>query len=189
MQKCPPIEVTAAASAPAAANRRMRRRKGLRLLSRITIRHIATELAHLGVRDCQLQSCAGAGVPVDQGAIVVLGRRWPDTADQPEMLHHAIQRLRPGPAPRQRRGNGWRTSLVSATAVAVAVHPAVALHVRPAHWFDLIAGGAAGRRTLASGNQEDDRKNGQPCDDCGLAWHAPWFHGVCAPDRRADRPI
>src|SRR5207248_11128529 len=69
--------------------------EGLRLLPRIAAREVARHLAHVGMRDGQLELRAGRGMPLDEAAIIELGRRRPDPADEPDMHRDASLEIVP----------------------------------------------------------------------------------------------
>lgn len=53
---------------------------------------VGRHLAHVGMRDGAFQWNAGGGVPVDQAAIIEVGRGGPNAADQSDM-HVSMLRL------------------------------------------------------------------------------------------------
>ena len=84
-QKWPPIEVTAAASAPAAFMRCTSRAKICGLPAGVLVGKVAAHFAHVGVGDRELQRNARGGVPLDQAAIVEVRGGRADAADQSDM--------------------------------------------------------------------------------------------------------
>ena len=100
-QKWPPMEVTAAASAPAAFIRCTSRAKILRLPAGILVVEVAAHFADVGVGDRELQRNAGGHVPLDQAAIVEVGGGRADAADESDMHGSDCRLWRPV---RQRMG-------------------------------------------------------------------------------------
>ena len=82
IQKCPVIDVTAAAPAPAAANRAIS-------LAKLSACFLGSPLAalwvsslHVGVDDRQIERGPGPFVSSDETAIIEFGRRNTDATDQ-----------------------------------------------------------------------------------------------------------
>jgi len=59
--------------------------KDLSLSLRVSIRAVLRKLAQVGVHNCQVQRGIGFSVPFDQAAIIIVGRRRSDAADQPDV--------------------------------------------------------------------------------------------------------
>jgi class 3 adenylate cyclase len=57
----------------------------------IVVREILNELSDISMHDRQFQRKVGTGVPLDQPAIVVVGRSWPDTADKAKCMDTSPQ--------------------------------------------------------------------------------------------------
>ena len=85
MQKWPPIEVTAAASAPAVLHAPDQAGEDRRLLGRGLFVEVARHLAHVGMGDGAFERNARRDMPVDQAAIVEVGGGRADAADQSDM--------------------------------------------------------------------------------------------------------
>jgi hypothetical protein len=86
-QKCPPMDVTAGGI-------RARRRRpshqpseDLGLAFGVMICEVSHQVTHIGVHDGQIRARTGGGMPVDQAAIVILGRGRTDSTDQANVLH------------------------------------------------------------------------------------------------------